>query len=181
VTSAAATGRAHLVAPAVARSPSGPVQTAAARAPWASAWGQARHEGHTRAGVPVEAVDVVVSVMPVRCRRCQQPLPGEDAQPRRHQVSEMPPVMPVVTEYQWHQLVCPACGEETRAGLPPGGPTGEFGPRVQAITALGTGASHLSKRTTQRVLAELCGGALGVGDGREPGAGDRPSRSRAHS
>jgi hypothetical protein len=55
-------------------------------------------------------------------------------------VTEIPPVQPVVTAYQWHRLVCPACGEEPRAEVPSGVPTGGFGPRVQAITALGTEA-----------------------------------------
>jgi transposase len=44
-----------------------------------------------------------------------------------------------------------------------GVPTGGFGPRVQAITALGTGAYHLSKRTTQHVMADLCGLPRSVG------------------
>ena len=125
--------------------------------------GQPGHEGHTRGLVPVEEVDVVVPVKPVRCRRCQHPLQGEDAQPQRHQVTEVPPVKPVVTEYQLHQLVCPACGEATRAEVPAGVPTGEFGPRVQAITALCTGGYHLSKRTTQSVLEDLFGVSLGLG------------------
>jgi transposase len=51
----------------------------------------------------------------------------------------------------------------TRAELPPGVPTGGFGPRVQATTALCTGAYHLSKRTTQAVLADLFGVSLGLG------------------
>jgi transposase len=42
-------------------------------------------------------------------------------------------------------------------------PTGGFGPRVQAITALCPGAYHLSKRTTQSVLEDLCGVSLGLG------------------
>jgi transposase len=78
-------------------------------------------------------------------------------------MTEIPPVKPVVTEYQLHQLVCPACGEATRAELPPGVPPRGFGPRVQAITALCTGAYHLSKRTTQHVLADLFGVTLGLG------------------
>ena len=46
-----------------------------------------------------------------------------------------------------------------------GVPSGGFGPRVQAIAARCTGAYHLSKRTTQRVLDDLfgvsiCGGTL---------------------
>jgi transposase len=125
--------------------------------------GQAGHEGHTRALVPVEAVDVLMPVKPVRCPRCQQPLQGHDPQPQRHQVSEIPPLRPVVTEYQLHQLCCPACGTITRAALPAGVPTGGFGPRVQAITALCTGAYHLSKRTTQQVMADLFGLPLSVG------------------
>lgn len=45
----------------------------------------------------------------------------------------------------------------------PWGPSGAVGPRLQAITALCTGASHLSKRTTQSVLQDLFGVARCVG------------------
>jgi transposase len=125
--------------------------------------GQPGHEGQTRTLVPVEEVNVVIPVKPERCRGCQQPRQGEDPQPQRHQVTEIPPVNPVITEYQIHRLVCPACGEATRAELPMGVPPRGFGPRVQAITALCTGAYHLSKRTTQSVLQDLFGVALCVG------------------
>ena len=121
------------------------------------------HEGQARALVPVEEVDVVVPVKPERCQHCQHLLQGEDPQPQRHQVTEIPPVKPVVTEYQWHRLVCPACGEATRAEVPSGVPTGGFGPRVQAITALCPGAYHLSNRTTQRALEDLFGVQMGLG------------------
>jgi len=112
---------------------------------------------------PVEEVDVVVPIKPERCHHCQHLLQGEEPQPQRHQVTEIPPMKPVVTEYQLHRLVCPACGEETRAEVPAGVPTGGFGPRVQAITALCTGAYHLSKRTTQRALEDLFGVQMGLG------------------
>jgi transposase len=125
--------------------------------------GQPGHEGQTRALVPVEQVDVVMPVKPERCLRCQHPLHGEDPQPQRHQVTEIPPVKPIVTEYQLHRLVCPACGEATRAEVPAGVPSGGFGPRVQAIVALCTGAYHLSKRTTQNALEDLFGVPLCVG------------------
>jgi transposase len=125
--------------------------------------GQPGHEGHTRPLVPVDAVDMVCPVKPVRCRRCQHPLLGEDPAPQRHQVTDVPAVQPVVTEYQLHQLICPVCGEVTPAELPVGVPTGGFGPRVQAIAALCTGAYHLSKRTTQRVLDDLFGVSICVG------------------
>jgi len=125
--------------------------------------GQPGHEGHARGLVSVEPVAVVVPVKPVRCRRCQQPLQGEDLQPQRPQVTEIPPVKPVITEYQVHQLVCSACGEATRAEVPPGVSTGGFGPRGQAILALCTGAYHLSQRTTHTVLEDLFGVSLGLG------------------
>ncbi len=106
---------------------------------------------------------MVRPVKPERCRRCQHPLLGEDPAPQRHQVTEVPPVQPVVIEYQLHQLRCPICGEVTRAELPVGMPRGGFGSRVQAIAALCTGAYHLSKRTTQRVLDDLFGVSIGGG------------------
>jgi transposase len=43
--------------------------------------GQPGHWGQARALVPGEEVAVVVSLKPERCRRCQYPLQGEDAQP----------------------------------------------------------------------------------------------------
>jgi transposase len=125
--------------------------------------GQPGHAGQTRRLVPGEAVAAVMSVKPARCRRCQHSLHGEDPQPRRHQGTEIPPVRPMVTEYQVHRLVCPVCGEATRAELPRGVPTGEFGPRVQALAALCTGAYHLAKRTTQGVLTDLFGVQLSGG------------------
>jgi transposase len=125
--------------------------------------GQPGHEGQARALLPVEAVDSVIPVQPMRCQRCQHLLRGDDPHPHRHQVTEIPVVKPMVTEYQLHRMVCPACGAATRAEVPAGVPTGEFGPRVQAIAALCTGAYHLSKRTTQSVLEDLFGVALSLG------------------
>jgi transposase len=102
-------------------------------------------------------------VKPQQCRQCQYPLQGDDPQPYRHQVPEVPPIKPVVTEYQLHRLRCPACGALTRADLPCGVPPGGFGARVQAIVALCTGAYRLSKRTTHEVLADLFGVSMGLG------------------
>ena len=95
------------------------------------AGGQPGHEGQARELVPVEEIDVVISVKPERCRRCQYPMQGEDSQSERHQVTELPPIKPVVTEYQLHQLCCPACGEATRGELPVGVSSGVFGPRCK--------------------------------------------------
>ena len=113
--------------------------------------------------VPIERVAVVIPVKPARCSRGQHPWPGEDGQPQRQQVTEIPPVKPSVTEYQRQRLVCPVGGETTGAQWPVGVPSGEFGPRGQAVTAWCTGAYHLSKRPTQRVRADLVGMASSLG------------------
>jgi transposase len=119
--------------------------------------GQPGHPGHTRTLVSVDEVDEVVVIKPEQCTHCQAPLSGDDPQPWRHHVIEIPPIKPVVTEYQWHQLVCAACGEVSRAPWPEGVPSGTYGPRAQATVALCTGSYRLSKRTTQQVMEEVFG------------------------
>src|SRR5499427_828143 len=125
--------------------------------------GQPGHPGQTRTLIPVEDVDQIVSLKPEQCRGCQTPLSGDDPAPFRHQVIEIPPIQPVVTEYQWHQLVCAGCGEVTRAPWPEGVPSGTYGPRVQATVALYTGVYRLSKRTTQQMMKEVLGVPMSVG------------------
>ena len=98
------------------------------------------HPGHTRNLGPGEEVEEVVVLKPAQCQGCHAPLSGDDAAPFRHQVIERPPSKPVLTAYQWHQLVCTACGAPTRAPWPAGGPRGTYGPRVHAPVALCTGA-----------------------------------------
>jgi len=125
--------------------------------------GQPGHPGSTRTLLPVEAVDEVVVIKPTQCTHCQAPLAGDDPKPWRPQVIEIPPIKPVVTEYQWHQLACPSCAATTRAPWPAGVPSGTYGPRVQAMVALCTGAYRLSKRTTQQAMEEVFGVPMSVG------------------
>jgi transposase len=124
--------------------------------------GQPGHAGSHRALVPVECVQAVIPVTPVRCQRCGRRLRGTDPTPGRHQVTEVPPITPLVTEYQLHTLGC-RCGVRTRAALPPGVPAGAFGPRLQAWAAVCTGVYHLSRRTTVELLRDLVGVDLALG------------------
>ncbi len=77
--------------------------------------GQPDHLDHTRILIPVAEVDEVVVLKPAQCQGCHTPLSRDDAAPFRHQVIEIPPIKPVITNYPWHQLVCPACGQTTHA------------------------------------------------------------------
>lgn len=128
-----------------------------------SAGGQPKHEGHGRKLRPVEEVDEVVPVKPGVCRQCGATLSGEDVHPQRHQVIELPPVQPLVTEYQRHTLPCGVCGTLTEASLPEGVPSGAFGPRLQALVGLLSGSYRLSKRKIQGLLSDCFGVELALG------------------
>jgi transposase len=125
--------------------------------------GQPGHAGQTRRLRPVDEADEVVVLKPEQCSECQAPLRGDDLTPFRHQVFEIPPIKPVLTEYQWHQLVCPTCGKATRAPWPVGVPSGTYGPRVHATVALCTGAYRLSKRVTAQLMDDFFGVPMSVG------------------
>ena len=72
--------------------------------------GQRGHRGTTRALLPVAEVDELHACQPTYCAGCGSPLTGRDPAPLRHQVTELPPLQPAVTEYQLHALRCRICG-----------------------------------------------------------------------
>jgi transposase len=117
--------------------------------------GQPGHKRNMRDLVPVEQVDVLKELVPQSCRRCHHHLHGRDPHPIRHQVTEVPVVRPTVTEYQQHALVCPICGEVTRAELPAGVPRGAFGPVLTSMLALLTIRFRQSKRLAQELASTL--------------------------
>ena len=125
--------------------------------------GQAGHPGQGRRLVPLEQVDEVVAVKPTHCSHCSGILSGVDPHPQRHQVSEIPPVQAQVTEYQLHTLCCPQCQLLTPAPWPTGVPTRAFGPRVQALVSLLSGAYRLSKRQIQTLLSDGFGVKMALG------------------
>jgi transposase len=113
--------------------------------------------GHARQQRPLLPPDHTEALKPARCRRCGHSLQGEDPQPLRHQVLELPPIRPEVTEYQLHRLRCPRCGVTTCASLPAGVPMGSQGPRLQAVLALMSGAYRMSKRMVRTFCADVLG------------------------
>lgn len=117
--------------------------------------GQPGHMKHERPLIPTEECDDVRPLMPTECRRCGEKLSGNDAEPLRHQVWELPVIKARVTEYQRHRLVCPGCGETTCAELPVGVPQGQTGPRLMAFTALLMAYFRQSKRRTAEFLTTL--------------------------
>ncbi|MBV8605836.1 MAG: IS66 family transposase [Singulisphaera sp.] len=117
--------------------------------------GQPGHRKFHRSLVPPEKVRETVHCKPTTCRRCGHELSGDDPEPLIHQVAELPKIEPIVDEYRFHRLTCPGCGATTCGTLPPGVPTGCFGPDLQAVLAMFAGVYRLSKRQIQQMSADL--------------------------
>ena len=115
--------------------------------------GQPGHPGAKRTLVPLELVKESHDIKPTHCGHCDSALTGDDPNPYRHQVVEIPPVVAEVTEYRLHTCTCQQCGRKTRALLPDGVATGAFGPRIEAMVGLLSGQYHLSKREIESMMA----------------------------
>lgn len=116
--------------------------------------GQPGRTRRTRPLVPPEQVDETVDCKPDHCRKCGETLDGEDPDPKRHQVTDIPPIEPHVIEYRMHRVDCAGCGTSNRGRLPDGVPTGWFGPRLCALVALLV-SMRLGKRPIRQLLADL--------------------------
>jgi transposase len=119
--------------------------------------GQPGHPGAGLELLPMKRVDEVVEHHPDACRRCGQLLEGDDAEPVRHQVIEIPPITPVVIEHRLHRRVCPCCSTSTCATLPADVEASRYGPRLSALVGMLGSAFPLSFSKTQALLEQLLG------------------------
>jgi transposase len=125
--------------------------------------GQPGHRRQARPLVPPEQIRQVIDCKPPQCRWCHLPLQGNDPDPIRPQVAELPPVRPTVDEYRLHRLTCPRCRTSTCATLPVGVPQGAFGPRLRAILGVLAGGYRLGKRPIRQLAFDLLGLTISVG------------------
>jgi hypothetical protein len=130
--------------------------------------GQPGHPGHHRALIPTAEVNAVEVLLPQQCGHCGRNLPQKPGQmrtegePRRHQVTEVPPVKVHVTEYQFPNVVCGGCGKTTRAPLP-AEIAGHFGPQLTALIAYWTVVCRLPRRLVEAMLADVLGIEISLG------------------
>ncbi|MDQ3754142.1 MAG: IS66 family transposase [Acidobacteriota bacterium] len=124
---------------------------------------QVGHQGHGRKLKPVEEVGHLVDLRPVSCVQCERRLRGDDAEPARHQVTEIPPAQAEVTEYRRYTLRCERCGTNNYAEWSGEMPRGSFGPRVQATVAYLTGRLGLSHRDVVEAMNTLHGVEMSLG------------------
>jgi transposase len=140
--------------------------------------GQKGHDGRNRSFVSASEVKKFVDHLPKRCSGCATRLKGEDANPQRWQVAEIPPIQAVVTEHRLHRLVCPNCGRKNQTPRP-AAMQSRFGTRVHATTAWLTGRMGVSKRQVLEILSTLLGievslGSVSAMEGRMAKALDAP-------
>jgi transposase len=116
--------------------------------------GQPGHPGHSRPLVPAERVNATIDLVPQHCRGCRRGLHAcdEAGDPRRYQVTELPPIEAHITEYRCHRRRCPECGRTTHASLPDD-VVGQFGPQLTALIAYLTVVCRLPRLVVQRFLA----------------------------
>jgi transposase len=122
--------------------------------------GQPGHPGRHRPLAPAERVDEVRLVLPEQCQHCGHGLPGQGERlrtighPRRHQVTELPPIQARIIEYQCPRVVCPECGQSTRGSVPPEA-AGQFGPHLTALIAYLTVVCRMPRRVVEALLGQV--------------------------
>jgi transposase len=125
--------------------------------------GQPGHEPHSRQLYGVEACERVEDYYPTECWKCGLPLHQEEGEPHRHQIVELPVIVPVVKEYRLHQCVCEACNVLTRARLPEEISAKGYGPRVVATVGVLSAMYRQSQRMVQEGMSNLFGIKLSLG------------------
>jgi transposase len=127
---------------------------------------QTGHADQQRPLLPPDEVDEMVVCHPRQCPECQTALLPDlpDAlPPTRRPVSELPPIVAHVTEYQCRTVACPHCQQLVIGVLPPALPAGAFGSRLTALIGLLHGRYRHSARETVSFLQEVCGISVSVG------------------
>jgi transposase len=126
---------------------------------------QKGHRGSHRELLPTERVDTFVDLFPEVCLGCAHRLSRVvDAAACRYQQLDLRDHRPHLTEWRRHEVKCERCGSWTRAAYDSAQiPSSAFGPCLTAVVAMLTGAYHLSRRKTQKLLCELFGIAVSLG------------------
>jgi transposase len=117
-------------------------------------------------------VDEIRTVLPEQCRHWGRFLPAKVEQARttgpiqRHQVTEMPLIQARVIEYQCHRVICPECGESTRAAVPEE-VAGQFGNQLTALIAYLTVVCRMPRRVVEALLEQVLGIEISLGSTQE--------------
>jgi len=127
--------------------------------------GQPGHEGKHRQMVCSDRVDHHSTHLPEQCS-CGHRFEGSEERvddPVIHQQWELPPIRPLVFEYELLRLRCPCCGKPRLADLPAGVSWSAFAARLEAHIATLAGVYRLSRRQVRDVVQEVFNIPISVG------------------
>jgi transposase len=127
--------------------------------------GQPGHEGKHRQMAAPEQVNRHTEHLPVSCP-CGHRFDGNEERvddPLIHQQWELPPIQPLIFQYDLHRLRCPCCGKPRLAELPAGVSWSSFAPRLEAHIATLAGVFRLSRRQVRQVVEEVFGCPISLG------------------
>jgi transposase len=119
-----------------------------------------RRPGHDGISRRRQQPDVIVRCRPTICQGCGEPLPLRgQRRVGRSQVTELPPIRPVVVEAWQYAARCGGCGHRTKGTYPAGlEPTRTFGPQIEALL----GYFHERHHVSYERLVELCRDVFGL-------------------
>jgi transposase len=121
------------------------------------------HQPHLRELLPEKFVKKHIHLIPEVCPCGSTNLEETDQEPLRHQVVDIPPIEPQVTEYVQHLLRCKDCGELIYQPLPDDVKRKHFGPGVLAIVAVLTGMLNTSKRKALAMMNHVFSVPMSLG------------------
>jgi len=116
---------------------------------------QKGHKPHLRELLPQKFVKKHIHFNPDMCTCGSTNLQETKEQPKRHQIVDIPPIEPEVTEYVQHIFCCKDCGELVYKPLSDDIKRQHFGAGVLAMVAILTGKLNTSKRKALGMINEV--------------------------
>lgn len=121
------------------------------------------HPPHLRELLPEKFVKKHIHLKPEVCTCSSTNIEETNQEPLRHQVVDIPPIEPQVTEYVQHLFRCKDCGEFIYKPLPDDVKRQYFGPGVPAIVAVLTGMLNTSKRKALAMMNQVFSVPMSLG------------------
>jgi transposase len=121
------------------------------------------HPPHLRSLLPPEKVTKRIELAPESCPCGCTDLDKTSDEPLRHQVVDIPPIEPDVTEYLQTVYRCRDCGALVYQPLPDEIKRRHFGPGLLALVGILTGSLNTSKRKALAVINDLFGVPMSLG------------------
>ena len=121
------------------------------------------HQPYFRELLPPEKVTQRIELNPQVCPCGGTNLEKTNEEPLHHQIVDIPPIEPEVTEYVQYIFRCKDCGELIYQPLPDEVKRKHFGPGILALVAVLTGMLNTSKRKALAMINEVFSVPMSLG------------------